>query len=221
MGSAKKEIVESIQKMSGKYTPDMIFSDWIMCSAMAIYNPCCLIHDSVWENREEQYINTMRKYTLEERKEFVRMLKLLSDAFQEKMSDILGEIYMESGAGSRRTGQFFTPFHISKLVAECELANVAIAENEKYEIYEPSVGGGGMIIAIAAVLKERGVNYQRCMKVVAQDLDWRSVYMAYVQLSLLGMDAVVVQGDTLQHPYDEHTEESHILRTPMNMGVIL
>lgn len=208
--------------MSGKYAPEMIFADWVMCSAIAIYNSCFLLQNSAWKSREEQYISVMQKYTLEERKEFVRMLNLLTEAFEENMSDILGEIYMELGCGSSRTGQFFTPFHISKLTAECELANVAINENQKYEIMEPSAGGGGMIIATAAVLQERGINYQKCMKVVGQDLDWRSVYMAYVQFSLIGLDAVVVQGDSLCDPYiPGKTEETHILRTPMNMGVLL
>ena len=78
-----------------------------------------------------------------------------------------------------------------------------------------------MIIAAAKVLKERGLNYQRCMKVVGQDLDWRGVYMAYVQLSLLGIDAIVVQGNTLAEPYVEGYDRSRMLRTPMNMGVIL
>lgn len=207
--------------MSGKYSPDMIFSDWVLCSAIAIYNSCFLVHNKEWKSREEMYVNTMKKYSLEERREFVRMLQLLTDSFEENMTDVLGEIYMESGAGSKMTGQFFTPFHVSKLTAECTLADKVIDENEELRIAEPSVGGGGMIIATAAILKERGINYQRCMKVIAQDLDWRSVYMAYVQFSLLGIDAIVVQGDTLQHPYDKHTEESHILRTPKNMGVLL
>lgn len=222
MNEAKKEIIKTIQKMSGKYALNTIFSDWVMCSAIAIQNSCRVIHNSVWKSREEQYINTMKKYTLEERQEFVRMLKLLTDAFEEGMSDILGEIYMETGCGSKSTGQFFTPFHLSKLTAEMSLANQVISEDEPFEINEPTVGGGGMIIAVAAVLKERGINYQKCMRVVGQDLDWRSVYMAYVQFSLLGIDAIVVQGDTLMHPYDvNRTEESHILRTPKRMGVLL
>ena len=218
----KKEIVRTIQQMSGKYSPDMIFSDWVMCSAIAIQNSLYLTHGSTWKNREEQYISTMSKYSLEERQELVRMLLLLTEAFENGMSDILGEIYMESGCGSKRTGQFFTPFHLSKLTAEMSLANLAINEDGKVDINEPSVGGGGMIIAVAAVLKERGINYQQCMRVIAQDLDWRSVYMAYVQFSLLGIDAVVVQGDTLRQPFNEQTtEESHILRTPKRMGVLL
>ena len=208
--------------MSGKYSPDMIFADWVMCSAIAIQNSCCLIHDAVWHSREEQYKNTMKKYEAGERTEFVNMLLLLTDAFEEGVSDILGEIYMESGCGSKHTGQFFTPFHVSYLTAEMALANQIISENDKYEINEPSVGGGGMIIATAVALKNRGINYQRCMRVVAQDLDWRSVYMAYVQFSLLGIDAIVVQGDTLMQPYDARkTEPRQILRTPKRMGVLL
>lgn len=221
MSINKKKIVKSIQKMSGKYAPDMIFTDWVQCCAIAIQNSVCMIHDSVWKNREEQYINTMNKYTIEERKEFVNMLNLLIDAFEENISDILGEIYMESGCGSKQTGQFFTPFHLSKLTAELNLVNVS--EENKLDINEPSVGGGGMIIATALVLKEKGINYQRCMRVTTQDLDWRSVYMAYVQFSLLGIDAEVVQGNTLSEPYiqGKRYPKERIFRTPTRMGVLL
>lgn len=221
MSNNKKEIVKSIQKMSGKYAPDMIFTDWVQCCAIAIQNSVCMIHDSVWKNREEQYMNTINKYNIEERKEFVNMLNLLVGAFEENISDILGEIYMESGCGSKQTGQFFTPFHLSKLTAELNLVNVS--EKNKLDINEPSVGGGGMIIATVLVLKEKGINYQRCMRVTAQDLDWRSVYMAYVQFSLLGIDAEVVQGDTLSEPYIQGKQypKERIFRTPNRMGVLL
>ena len=79
-----------------------------------------------------------------------------------------------------------------------------------------------MIIALAKVLKDRGINYQRCMDVVAQDLDWNGVYMTYVQLSILGIKATVVQGDTLANPYKDglyHPER--IFRTPGKMGLII
>ena len=94
--------------------------------------------------------------------------------------------------------------------------------SHKITINEPTCGGGGMIIAAADVLKRRGINYQRCMKVFAQDLDWKCVYMCYVQLSLLGVDAVVVQGDTLCDPYTGNNyPRSRIFRTPNNMGLLL
>ena len=93
---------------------------------------------------------------------------------------------------------------------------------DKITVNEPSCGGGAMIIAAAKVLQEHEINYQKAMDVVAQDLDWKGVYMCYVQLSLLGISAICVQGDTLCDPYVEgKTKRSHIMRTPMKAGMLL
>ena len=78
-----------------------------------------------------------------------------------------------------------------------------------------------MIIAAAKVMKEAGINPQRALKVVAQDLDWKGVYMTYLQLSLLGIKAKVVQGDTLADPYRIGYPPERILRTPGEMGVLI
>ena len=83
---------------------------------------------------------------------------------------------------------------------------------------EPSIGGGGMVLAAAKVLLEKGINYQRCLDVVGQDLDWNGVYMAYVQLSVIGIRATLYQGDSLQEGviFPENT-----LYTPARMGVLI
>ena len=70
-----------------------------------------------------------------------------------------------------------------------------IDENKKLSLCEPTCGSGGMVIAAAQVLQEKGINYQRVLDVVCQDLDWTAVYMCYVQLSLLGVKAIVAQGE--------------------------
>lgn len=131
----------------------------------------------------------------------IEMFYLLTETLEYKMSDVLGEIYMEAGMGSKSTGQFFTPYHVSLACAKMAIENKEPDIRGMYYIDEPSCGGGGMIIAAAQVLREKGVNYQRKMEVVAQDLDWKGVYMCYLQLSLLGIKATVIQGDTLCNPY--------------------
>ena len=79
-----------------------------------------------------------------------------------------------------------------------------------------------MIIAAVRVLKDRGLNPQRCMYVTAQDLDWKGVYMTYVQLSLLGIKAVAVQGDTLTEPYnDRNYPPERVLYTPAQKGLLI
>lgn len=216
----KKEIIDTIESISGRYSPYEVFNDWIKCCSLAISNSVQLIHSKLWNDREREYLSIMEKYTEEERMKFSDMLGMLCITLEAEIADVLGEIYMESGMGSKITGQFFTPFRVSELCAQVLLMNPD--EDGKYIINEPSCGGGGAIIAAAATLKERGIDYQRNMRVVAQDLDWKGVYMCYLQLSLLGIDAICIQGDTLTQPYEpKKTEQSHILRTPARMGVLL
>ena len=220
--SAKKEIIKTIEQMSGRYAPYNIFSDWIQLCALSIQNSVYLVHNKIWQDREQLYIDTARRYTEQELEQFARMFVLLGDALTEKLSDVLGEIYMETGMGSKYTGQFFTPFHLSELCAMLSINIANLKEDDIIELNEPSSGGGGMIIAACKVLKDAGINYQRRLKVVAQDLDWKGVYMTYLQLSLIGCNAIVVQGDTLQEPYDiSRTPRDRIMRTPGNMGVLV
>lgn len=216
----KKEIIKKINAISGKYSPYEVFTNWIQCCSLAISNSCTLIEDKVWKEREKQYLAVIGRYTQEEAQEFVEMLAYLPLAFENGMSDILGEIYMEAGMGSKNTGQFFTPYHVSRMCAELVLPKPD--EDGIYRINEPSCGGGGMIIAAADVLKSRGINYQQKMDVVAQDLDWKGVYMCYLQLSLLGIRAVVVQGDTLSEPYTgKGYPAERVLYTPRKKGMLL
>ena len=218
----KKEILNTITKMSGRYAPYNIFSDWVQLCALSIQNAVSLIHNKVWQDREQSYIDTARKYSEQELERFAQMFVLLGDALTEDMSDVLGQIYMEANMGSKYTGQFFTPFHLSELCARLSVDADNLPEDAGFCLNEPSCGGGGMIIAACRVLKEAGINYQRRLKVVAQDLDWKAVYMTYLQLSLIGCNAIVIQGDTLCEPYDpKRTDPARIMRTPMNMGALV
>lgn len=218
----KKEIINCINKISGKYSAYDVFTDWIRCTALGISNSLHLIHDKVWKEREKMYISTMQKYSQDEQIGLCEMTAWLIETLEDGPDDVLGSIYMEAGMGSKAAGQFFTPFHISMLLAKIALNYVKKDENDYIELLEPSCGGGGMILAAAKILNDAGINYQKRMRVVAQDLDWKGVYMCYVQLSLLGIHAVCVQGDTLSEPFDvKQTDRSHMLFTPAYMGVLI
>lgn len=222
MPGAKKQIIKMITGMAGKYSPYNIYSDWIETSALAIANTCTLHHDDLWKRREKDYVSTMMKYEEPERNRLREMFYLLVDALEEEISDVLGEIYMECGMGSKYTGQFFTPFHLSYLTAQCALWHkIKSFDGETITLNEPSCGGGGMIIAAFKVLKDAGINPQKYLKVVAQDLDWKGVYMTYLQLSLLGVKAIVVQGDTLMEPYVHKYPRERILKTPAELGLLI
>lgn len=216
-----KEISKIIQSMDGGHGPVTVFNDFVTMSALAIQNGCTLMGSKIWQQREEQYQQIIGKYDEKARETFPELFARLALAIENNPSDVLGSIFMEIGASYGGLGQFFTPFHLSKLCAA--LANPE-PENDTgcITITEPSCGGGGMIIAAALHLRDKGIDYQRRLRVVAQDLDWQAVYMCYVQLSLMGIRATVVQGSTLTEPYVEgRTDSAHVFRTPAEMGVLI
>ena len=212
------ELQKAVLSMAGRYSAYEIFTDWIEVSALAMANSTCVIQDKHWHTREEKYKTIMNKYSHEEQIKFCEMLAWFVEDIEENPRDVLGEAFMRGGMGADAAGQFFTPFNISLLMAEVNMENYKDGE---ITLNEPSCGSGGGVIAIAVALKNKGINYQNVMKVVAQDLDWRCVYMCYLQLSYMGIDAICVQGDTLLDPYREGYPTARVLRTPKNMGVLI
>ena len=219
----KKLIINEINDISGAHSAYEVFTDWIRCSSLAICNSVHMIHNEVWNRRERDYMDTIRRYSEGTEYKFAGMMCRLADALEAEMSDVLGEIYMESGMGSDAAGQFFTPFHVSEMTARLAMQEyIKNYDGERIPLTEPSVGGGGMVIAAAKVLMEAGINYQKCLDVVAQDLDWKGVHMTYLQCSLLGIKATVVQGDTLIEPFNPKTTDPRcVMHTPAKMGALM
>lgn len=214
----KKIIADMIVKISGHKSPYQVFYDWCACMTMAFQNSCDMFKGSdIYKQREELYQSTIKQYTQGEQDKLYEMTARLFLAFEDEIFDYLGGIYMEAGCGNKYVGQFFTPFHLSELCAKIGVDGT----DKDYRMYEPSCGGGAMILATAKALKDVGINYQRKLKVVAQDLDWLGVYMTYVQCYIIGIDAIVVQGDTLVEPYTKKYPKSRTLRTLNNMGGLI
>lgn len=220
MDNEIQEIVKIINELSGKFSGYEVFSDWVKSMALSIANFPNYRKDSIWKKREEEYIAIANKHGTETMLRFSEMYMLLGEALGKEMEDVLGRIYMEAGLGSKQTGQFFTPFHISKMVASMTIPE-DVSPTNPYVLHEPSCGGGGMIIALAKAMIEQGINYRKCLKVVAQDLDWKGAYMTFVQISLLGIDGIVVQGDTLAEPFKPGYPEERVLYTPVRKGLLV
>lgn len=182
-------IVKGISRMSGVYHAQQIFNDWIYLASISISNN--ILFD---KQREENYMSIASKYTHEQLMEMCEWTARLAELMEEEISDYLGHIYMMLGSGSSKTGQFFTPFHISYLTAKVGMSTY---NGEEVTKYEPSCGGGGMILAAAKVIQDLGYNYQDKMKVVAGDIDQQGVLMTFLQMSLCGIAGKVQLGDSL------------------------
>lgn len=212
MVSAKQKIIDAIGRFNHKYSRYAVFFDWVKCSALVIANNGICEHDAVWERREEEYKQIKQKYSENEIKTFSHMFGMLCEAYEENIEDVLGDVYMKSGCYSKELGQFFTPFHLAILNAEAGMPT-NIENYKEITVSEPSSGGGANIIAAAKVISDRGFDFREIMKVDAKDLDWLSVYMTYVQLSLLGISAKVMQGNSLEDD-DEWNEKERVFYTP-------
>ena len=199
-----KEIIKTIDRMSGSKSSFQVFCDWIKCTALSIAQS---IYRS--EKREQQFLEIIKEYPKDE---FTKMTGMLAETFESEFGDVLGNLFMMSGWGNKNTGQFFTPYSLSLACASTQ----KYSDTEILKMNEPSAGAGGMIIAVAQSMKEQGINYQKNLRVVAQDLDWNAFYMCYIQLSLLGIDAKCVQGDTLENKFFNNFDENVFL-TPMHL----
>jgi type I restriction-modification system DNA methylase subunit len=217
----KADIIKDINEIAGQYSAYQIFNDWIQLMALSISNSLAIIHDKVWKEREELYANTIKKYSDRDQIKLHDLFGMLIETLDEGVDDVLGDVYMKGEMGSSVIGQFFTPFHISYLTARAGIDIGRVKKSEEDIILnEPSCGGGGMILATAKVLQEEGINYQKRLRVIAQDLDWKGVYMSYVQLSLLGINAVCYQGDSLSDSINSIPRRRRFY-TPKAVGAIL
>ncbi|MEE4522158.1 SAM-dependent DNA methyltransferase [Klebsiella pneumoniae] len=100
------------------------------------------------------------------------MFCLMVCALEAKFHDFLGAIFMELELGDNFRGQYFTPYSVQCLMAR-------------------------MLIAYAECLLEADINPSMHMFGSCIDIDPVAADMAFIQLSLLGIAAEVVTGNTL------------------------
>ena len=213
----KSEIVKKINEMAKYYSGHQVFRDWIEIYALSIANSCEPTGTPVWEKREQQYLSAIGKYQKQEILGFAELGGLLTLALEKDMSDVLGAVYMGLETSSKVTGQFFTPDNISRLVSKMMDEDIVSTE-EVITLNEPACGSSGMIIAYARALRDKDIDYQRKLDVKATDIDFACVYMSYIQLSLLGIKAVVARQDSL---IKETVPHEHIFVTPAKKGLLI
>ncbi len=203
----QKEIINELYKFKSGINLYQVFDDWVELMAYAFSNAI-----NFMQSREDAYIAIMNKYIAEDRKRFIYMMNLLVLAMDEGFDDNLGTIYMGIENGNKHAGQFFTPYHV------CKLMSALTNPEEGAVVNEPSCGAGANVIAFLERCKSKGIDYQRKVEIYAQDIDFRCVCMCYVQLYLYGARATVARVDTLR---DLPPEEDAVFVTFAKAGGIV
>lgn len=139
------------------------------------------------------------RYGQKEIEGFHSLFNLLCEALTTERSDFLGRVYMSLEIGNSRSGQYFSPVSIQRLIAQLNGADISeqLIKRPFIELSEPTAGSGGFIIEYAELMRELGYNVSQRLYVQAIDIDSVAADMTFVQLSLLGIAAEVITGNTI------------------------
>lgn len=151
-------------------------------------------------DREARYMSIVGKYSKDEQNKIAELLGMLVMELERDPRDVLGETFHELELHNTYKGQFFTPYPLCQMMARMTVDGDTKEKIERrgfIQAAEPACGSGAMVLALADALKSDGINYQQHLHVTATDLDIRCVHMAYLQMSLMHIPAVVVHGNTL------------------------
>lgn len=132
--------------------------------------------------------------------------------------DFIGQVAAEIGALDAGLGQFFTPYEVSRLMAEMSLGDAAaqIEAQGFITVSEPAAGAGGMVLALADALESQGFDPARHIWVEAIELSRSTFQMAYIQISTRGIAGRVINGNSLSL---EMFEQSYTASAPVFFGL--
>lgn len=171
-----------------------VFSDFISLAASELDMARIRTPENIERSRE-----ICAKYSESDISNLHALFGLMICALEAKFHDFLGAIFMELELGDDRNGQYFTPYHVQSLLAK--LLRPEVDETIRREgfvtVSDPACGAAGMVVAYAENLLEAGYNPSEHMFGSCIDIDPVAADMAFIQLSLLGIPAEVVTGNTL------------------------
>lgn len=205
----KKEFCALMDKFAFRYSRWQVWNDFLSLSAISMAN---VVPTPEKEEREEKYHSIISSYQKEEQEIFPQMLNLVVLALSDNPEqDFLGSLYHYLELHQEQKGQFFTPYHICEFMSEIQFSDTEADEMLKEKRYisvnDPACGAGAMLIAFANVARKHGINYQKHVLFVAQDIDRTAAMMCYIQMSLLGCPAIVAIGDSLAKPFPHPDNE--------------
>lgn len=189
-----KEIIDEFKMLATHKDMWQVYKEFLELSAIAYSNIC---DKAQAKDREERYLEIIKTYKSGQADHIAKILALIVLEMEKDPQDILGNIFMELGLGSSWTGQVFTPQNLADMLAELSFKEDEIKERGYITVMEPAVGGGVTIIGLAKAMLKKGYNPQKQLLAICGDIDIKAVHMTYIQLSMLGIPAIVGHQDTL------------------------
>jgi type I restriction-modification system DNA methylase subunit len=180
-----KEILKQLECLNAMgHSSYSIFDDWLDLMLFA------LMRD------DENYLKIVNKYN-NDREEGKRPIDYFKNAFillmstmKETNDEVLGEIYMNWNISNKYSGQFFTPKHIAKFMAQLTKPSGLIND--------PTCGSGIMLVESCKVMTFEEIDEALF---VGQDIDNTCFKMTALNMLFFNLNALIIWGDTLKMEY--------------------
>ncbi len=222
----EKEFITLFEQLCRSRSNWQVWSDLINVFACSISNSLDRVPEH-FETREKEYEDCIQRLgSVEIAAKLFSMVILALERNPEQ--DFLGKLYMKLKLGSHWKGQFFTPYNVSKAMAEMIIGDPLdeLKNKEFISICDPTCGAGSMLIAAANCLKSKLECWQNLVLLIGQDIDRVVGLMCYVQLSLLGCAGYVRIGDSLLKPltgnelFPKEIEDTELWYTPIFLSEV-
>lgn len=198
--SAVTEFVRALNDIDRSKHRAEVFSDFCEMAYCALAKLACPFAEQR-DALEAQYESVERRYENRDyvHNKFGKLTAMALTAINGGGIDFLGAVAGELEFLDARLGQFFTPYDVSRMMAEINLNGVedTINENGFVTVSEPAVGAGGMVIAVADVIEGLGFDPARHLWVEAIELSRVTYYMAYIQINARGVAGKIICGNSL------------------------
>jgi len=188
-----KEFLKTVNSMQMKYGIGRVFDDFCHMSLCALHNGFAHV-----DQLESEYLDIAGKYDSDEMVKMSHLLSYVVLALEgDPNKDFLGRMFAVLELAD--ANQAFTPPSVATMMAKMTLGETVPKGREFVTVSDPACGSGNMVIAAAAVVRnDWQENVVRFLFAEAVDINRTCVAMAYVQLTLLGIPARVVLGNTLK-----------------------
>jgi len=192
--TARKQFIRLFNQTARHLHRWDVFSDFVRLAASELDIARIRTPENI-----EQSGKICARYDADDIRNFHELFNLMVSALEAKFHDFIGSIFMELELGSGGMGQYFTPYSVQSMMARMLIPGIQekIAREGIATISDPACGSAGMIIAYAECLLEADVNPSAHLFASCIDVDPIAADMAFIQLSLLGIAAEVVTGNTL------------------------
>ncbi len=197
-----REFLTQLERISAAHRPYENFTNFLEAAYCAIAKRCASNLETA-SALEARYMTVAQLYArdptaMTRMSEALGLLTLTLATYQ---GDFLGKLFMAADFGNRHKGQFFTPYDVASFMAQMTLdereLRCAQAQGRVLTLLDPACGSGTQIIAAADYITEIGLDVRAVLRATLVDVDRLAFQMAYLQMTLKGIPAICVHGNSL------------------------